>query len=76
MRNSYPRLLEFRIVIEERYKENPTGCGESFDEILCYEIHHGSDGEHEGGLTFLWLADKWGIEVSFLGELIYDHCKG
>ncbi len=71
-----PKLLEFRIIIEERYKQHPTGAGNSFDEILCYEIHHGSDGEHEGGLTFLWLAKKWGISVSFLGELIHDHCIG
>ncbi len=76
MRGNYPRLLEFRIIIEERYEQHPTGAGNSFDEILCYEIHHGSDGEHEDGLTFLWLASKWGISVSFLGELIYDHCIG
>ena len=67
-----PRLLEFRIIIEERYEQHPTGCGSSFDEILCYELHHGSD----GGLTFRWLAKKWGISVSFLGELIHDHCIG
>jgi hypothetical protein len=66
----------FRDKIEREYTDNPTGAGNSFDEILCYEIHHGSDGEHEGGLTFLWLADKWGISVSFLGELIHDHCIG
>ena len=69
-----PRFLEFRIIIEEQYEQHPTGAGNSFDEILCYELHHGSDDEHEGGLTFLWLAKKWGISVSFLGELIHDHC--
>ena len=66
---------DFRDEIEERYTNNPTGAGNSFDEILCYEIHHGSDGEHEGGLTFRWLAEKWGISVTFLGELIADHCR-
>ena len=69
------KLVEFRTVIEERYEENPTGCGNSFDEILCYEIHHGADGVHTGGLTFKWLAKKWNISLPFLGELISDHCK-
>jgi hypothetical protein len=76
MPSNYPRILEFRIIIEERYEQHPTGAGNSFDEILCYEIHHGSDGEHEGGLTFCWLAEKWGISLPFLGELISDHCRG
>ena len=71
-----PKLLEFRTIIEERYEENPTGCGNSFDEILCYELHHGSDGVHKDGLTFRWLAEKWGISLPFLGDLISDHCKG
>ncbi len=68
------KILEFQDIIVEQYKQHPTGAGNSFNEILCYELHHGSDGEHEGGLTFLWLADKWGISVSFLGELIHNHC--
>ena len=68
-------ILDFRTIIEERYKKNPTGCGNSFGEILCFEIHHGSDGEYVGGLTFLWLAEKWKISVTFLGELISDHCE-
>ena len=58
----------YRNVIEQQYKDNPTGCGGSFDELLCYEIH-------ENNLTFLWLAEKWGISVSLLGSLINDHCK-
>jgi hypothetical protein len=57
----------------------PTGCGASFGELLCHEIHGPSynlAGELcEQGLTFLWLAEKWGITVAQLGELIYDHCK-
>jgi hypothetical protein len=48
------------------------GCGD-FDEILCNELHHG--GDQHTGLTFNWLAKKWGIPVTALGEIIYDHCK-
>ena len=55
-------------LIEEQYVKKPTGCGGSFGEILCWEIH-------TNGLTFLWLAEKWGISVTTLGELIHDHCK-
>lgn len=63
------RLSRLRTLIEGQYQSKPTGCGGSFDELLCYEIH-------EGGLTFVWLAKKWGISLPTLGELIYDHCKG
>ena len=62
------RIEEFKNQIEQDYQKHPTGCGGSFGEILCYEIH-------ESGLTFKWLAKKWGISVAFLGELIADHCK-
>lgn len=62
-------LEEYRELIVEQYAENPTGCGNSFDEILCHEIH-------TKGLTFNWLAEKWGISLSLLGELIADHCRG
>lgn len=61
-------LTILRNRIEGHYKNNPTGCGSSFGELLCYEIH-------SKGLTFIWLANKWGISVTTLGELIYDHCK-
>ena len=54
-------LQRVRRIIEDQY---PMG----FDEALCYEIH-------TNGMTFLWLAEKWGISVTALGELIYDHCK-
>lgn len=54
--------------IEESYLEHPTGCGGSFGEILCHEIH-------TQGLTFSWLAQKWGLSLPTLGELIWDHCK-
>ena len=61
-------LALLRRLIEEQYETSPTGCGNSFGEILCYEIH-------EGGLTFEWLAEKWGVSLATLGELIHDHCK-
>ncbi len=60
-------LGRLRRLIEEQYRAKPTGCGGSFDELLCYEIH-------EGGLTFNWLAAKWGVSLPTLGELICDHC--
>ena len=62
------KIEDFRNKIERDYQKHPTGCGGSFDEILCYEIH-------KNGLTFKWLAKKWDITVSFLGEIIVDHCK-
>jgi len=61
--------LEFcRESIEKQYENNPTGCGGSFGELLCWEIH-------TNGLTFIWLAEKWGITLDLLGELIWDPCK-
>lgn len=63
------RLNRLCRLIEGQYVSHPTGCGSSFDELLCYELH-------TGGLTFNWLAEKWGISLPTLGELIYDHCKG
>ena len=78
-------INNFRELIESRYREYPTGCGGSFGEILCYELHSQpvnprmkyktfSDGFCTG-LTFIDLAQKWGVSVSFLGKLIADHCK-
>lgn len=60
--------------VEEQYKTIPpeSWTGE-FGVILCHELHHG--GEDNGGLHFTSLAAKWGIPVSILGELIWDHCK-
>jgi hypothetical protein len=26
-------------------------------------------------MTFVWLAEKWGLSLPMLGELIWDHCK-
>lgn len=60
-------LENLRRRVEEQYADHPTGCGGSFGELLCHEIH--------GGLTFLWLAEKWGIPVTVLGDLIADHCR-
>jgi hypothetical protein len=61
--------LEYlRRSIETQYRFHSTGCGNSFGELLCYEIH-------ERGLTFKWLAAKWGVSLPILGELIWDHCK-
>lgn len=79
------KIKQFRDHIEKTYSHYPTGCGGSFEEILCYEVHDEpvnprmqwksySDG-YTTGLTFKELAAKWGISVAFLGELIADHCK-
>lgn len=63
-----PHLERLRQVIEDQYDARPTGCGTSFGELLCWEIH-------TNGLTFIWLAEKWGVSLPVLGELIWDHCK-
>ena len=63
-----PYIERIRRLIIEQYIKNPTGCGDSFGEILCFEIH-------ERGMTFEWLARKWGINLAVLGEIIWDHCK-
>lgn len=57
-------IERFRRKIEEQYS---SWDGE-FGELLCREIH-------TNGLTFVWLAEKWGISLPTLGELIHDHCK-
>ena len=54
--------------IKEQYEDHPTDCGGSFGELLCYEIHINE-------LTFTRLAQKWGLSLATLGELIWDHCK-
>ena len=78
--NNDKKINEFRRQIEDRY----TVRG-SFGGILCYELHEQPDNprmkhktSNDGfctGLTFKELAKKWGISVTFLGELIADHCK-
>ncbi len=62
---SYLSIL--RSEVENQYLKHPTGCGSSFGEILCWEIHSNNH-------TFIQLAKKWGIPISTLGELIKDHC--
>lgn len=61
-------IERLRALIEEQYRSRPTGCGGSFGEILCYEIH-------SAGLTFDQLARKWGVSLATLGELVSDHCR-
>jgi hypothetical protein len=61
-------LAYCRRYIEEAYDACPTGCGVSFGELLCHELHTQQ-------LTFVQLAEKWGISLATLGELIWDHCK-
>ncbi len=63
-----PYLERLEQIIEQQYEDHPTGCGGSFGELLCWEIH-------ENGKTFIWLAEKWGISVTTLGDLIADHCR-
>jgi hypothetical protein len=72
------RIDVFRELVEETYRICPTGTGGSFGEILCYELHSQPVNPRMGigtGLTFKELAEKWGIDLSFLGDLIADHCK-
>lgn len=61
-------LARLRRLIEEQYIKKPTGCGTSFGEILCHELH-------TKGLTFTEIGKKWNISLATLGELICDHCK-
>lgn len=68
MRFEEPRIERLRRIIEEQYRVCPTECGTSFGEILCYELH-------SGGLTFVALAEKWGVSLPTLGDLVADHCR-
>ena len=61
-------IEHLRETIEAQYRTHPTGCGGSFGEILCYELH-------SAGLTFNQLSKKWGVSLAMLGELVWDHCK-
>lgn len=63
-----PRIERLRRLIEEAYMSNPTGCGNSFGEILCWELH-------SNGQTFTALAEKWGVSLPTLGDLVADHCR-
>lgn len=78
-------ITRFRKQIEQAYKASTFSECADFGEILCYELHsqpvnprmriQTRNRGFETGLTFKELADKWGISVSFLGELIADHCR-
>lgn len=78
------KIKDFRNHLQKSYI-NSESVYADFGEILCYELHSqpinprmraktGNNG-FETGLTFKELAEKWGISVSFLGELIADHCE-
>lgn len=79
------KIKQFRKHIEDSYINIPTGCGGSFGEILCFELHDqpvnprmrykNFNNGYSTGLTFKELANKWSINIAFLGELIADHCK-
>ena len=63
-----PTHLEIlRSEIEQQYAKHPTGCGGSFGEILCHELH-------TRNLTFADLAHKWGVSLHTIGDLVADHC--
>lgn len=87
---SSPRVAHleaFREYIEREYRSRPTGCGGSFDEILCFELHNGDRSEFlaytasverngvHAGCDFKALAKKWEIPVAFLGQLVSQHCE-
>ena len=79
------KIKQFRNKTESSYQNQQFGFSGGFDEILCYELHSQPvnprmrsmtmNNGFETGLTFKELAQKWGISISFLGELIADHCK-
>lgn len=66
--DSWTYLEYLRSEIEKQYEKRPTGCGCTFGEILCWELH-------SNGKTFKALSKKWAISLPTLGELIWDHCK-
>jgi len=80
-----PEIKRFRDRVEKIYGSNPPFKSGDFGEILCYELHSQPVNprmmcknfidKHYTGLTFKELAQKWGISLSFLGELIADHCR-
>jgi len=87
MTKKQTKIKKFRKHIERSYRNTPMPFEYKggFDELLCYELHGQpinprmnhktlNDG-YCMGLTFRELAKKWGISITFLGELIADHCK-
>lgn len=76
MKSEESFIEDCRRRVVDQYTGQTLGSGETngcFGSILCHEIHHG--GPECTGLSFIHLAEKWGIPVSVLGEVIYDHCK-
>lgn len=79
------RLKRFRRHVEKTYVNCTFSKRADFGEILCHEIHEqpvnprmqvkSTNNGFATGLTFKELAQKWGISVTFLGELIADHCE-
>lgn len=70
-----PFIESCRRRVEEQYANTELssgGIGGCFGSILCSELHSGRGGI---GYDFTSLAAKWGIPVTVLGELIWDHCK-
>lgn len=85
-RTKHEKTMQFRNHIETIYQRGGVNTnGSSFGEIICYELHcqpvsgrmhvKTSTGGFSTGLTFKELAKKWGISITFLGELIADHCR-
>lgn len=85
MKTCRRRLDQFRKHIEQSYRNCKFCEYADFGEILCYELHSQPvnprmriktrNSGFETGLTFKELAAKWGISLSFLGELVADHCR-
>ena len=68
-RHEESRVEFLRRTIEEQYETlGGTGCGASFGELLCWEIHSNNQ-------TFTDLAILWGVSVTTIGDLIADHCR-
>jgi len=77
-------IIKFRHHIERSYANCPLPYSD-FGQILGFELHSQPinprmhiktrNNGYETGLTFKDLAEKWGISVTFLGELIADHCR-
>jgi len=69
MEESHIEYLRRYIMLQYQVQqyEHSAWSGE-FGPILCYELH-------TNGLHFARLAEKWGISLPTLGELICDHCK-
>lgn len=84
-RRSQSKIRGFRLHIERSYAGCLLAYKGGFDTILCYELHSQpinprmnsktTNNGYSTGLTFKELAEKWEISVTFLGQLIADHCR-